>query len=71
MSNRQQSFSWRTVLPVVLETMRGMSVVAYPELFEDVQKLLKRTFQDKLTASSKADQLWKTGRDGQCSMQGD
>ena len=44
MSNRQQSFSWRTVLPVVLETMRGMSVVAYPELFEDVQKIAEADF---------------------------
>lgn len=44
MSNRQQSFSWRTVLPVVLETMRGTSEVAYPELFEHVQEIAEADF---------------------------
>lgn len=39
MSDPQQTFSWRTVLPIVLETMRDATLVSYPEIFERVQKI--------------------------------
>ncbi|MDK8525146.1 winged helix-turn-helix domain-containing protein [Corynebacterium sp. MSK150] len=44
MTTPQQSFSWRTVLPVVLETMRGSTIVSYPELFERVQEIAEVDF---------------------------
>ena len=44
MTTPQQSFSWRTVLPIVLETMRGSTIVSYPELFERVQKVAEADF---------------------------
>ncbi|ERS54358.1 MULTISPECIES: winged helix-turn-helix domain-containing protein [Corynebacterium] len=47
MSDPQQTFSWRTVLPIVLETMRDATLVSYPEIFERVQKIAEVDFPEQ------------------------